>query len=51
MTRTPYSVPPRRVDYWTMAFGIIGTVGLVVGLAVGALTGWILKAIAIEKGW
>mgnify|MGYP001033342821 FL=1 len=51
MTRTPYAAPPRRVDYWTMAFGIIGTVGLVVGLAVGALTGWILRAVAKEKGW
>ena len=49
--RTPYSVPPRRVDYWTMAFGIIGAAGLVVGLAVGTLTGWILKATTIEKGW
>ena len=47
MTRTPYSVPPRRVDYWTMAFWIIGTVGLVVG----TLTGWILRAVAKEKGW
>lgn len=51
MTRTPYAAPPRRVDYWTMAFGIIGALGLVVGLVAGALTGWILRAVAKEKGW
>lgn len=51
MTRTPYAAPPRRVDYWTMAFWIIGAVGLVVGLVAGALTGWILRAVAIKKGW
>jgi len=51
MTRTPYSAPPRRVDYWTMAFGIIGALGLVVGLAAGTFLGWCLKEAAIEKGW
>ncbi len=47
MTRTPYAAPPRRVDHWTMALGIIGALGLVAG----TLTGWLLKAVAIEKGW
>ena len=49
--RTPYSGPPRRVDYWTMAFGIIGALGLVIGLAVGTFLGWCLKEAVIEKGW
>lgn len=47
MTRTPYTLPPRRIDYWTMAFWIIGALGLVVG----TFAGWLLKALAIEKGW
>ena len=51
MTRTPYTAPPRRVDYWTMAFWIIGALGLVAGLVVGTFAGWCLKALAIEKGW
>ena len=51
MTRTPYAAPPRRVDHWTMALGIIGALGLAVGLVAGTLTGWILRAVAIEKGW
>ena len=51
MTRTPYAAPPRRVDHWTMALGIIGALGLVVGLAAGTFLGWCLKAVAIEKGW
>ena len=47
MTRTPYAAPPRRVDHWTMALGIIGALGLAVGLFLG----WELKAVAKEKGW
>lgn len=51
MTRTPYTAPPRRVDHWTMALGIIGALGLVVGLAVGTFAGWLLRAVEREKGW
>lgn len=51
MTRTPYTLPPRRIDYWTMAWAVIGALGLVVGLAVGTFAGWLLRAVAREKGW
>jgi len=51
MTRTPYTAPPRRVDHWTMALGIVGALGLAVGLVAGVVGGWMARAVAAEKDW